>query len=179
MDRNEFARLPDSIQIRELAFRISKPGFRVREILLATTLLDPICYPGEDLAALYRRRWQAEINLRHLKTSMGLEVLNCKSVEGVLKELWVFALVYNLVRMIMLEAARRQGVAVERISFINALRWLATVVYHGQLRTLAVNPQRPNRLEPRVVNRRPKPYKLMTKPRQQLRQPLLAERDAA
>lgn len=70
-------------------------------------------------------RWRVELNPRHLKVTMKMDVLKCKSVDGVLKELTVYAIVYNLVRLVMVEAARRQGVDVERISFIDALRWLA------------------------------------------------------
>jgi hypothetical protein len=179
MDRDAFARLPETIRIRELAFRVSQPGARVQNVILATTLLDPIRYPANELATLYRRRWQVETNLRHLKTTMGLETLKCKSVEGVLKELWVYALVYNLVRMVMLEAARRQRVNVERISFIDALRWLAVAVQDHDLRRLVVNPYRPDRVEPRVVKRRPKSYSLMTEPRSYLRQLLFTQRDVA
>jgi hypothetical protein len=117
-------------------------------------------------------RWQVEINLRHLKQTMGLEVLHCQSLVGVLTELTVFALVYNLVRVVMLAAAKRQGVAVERISFIDAMRWLSTARLGEPLPPLVVNPHRPNRVEPRAVKRRPKPYPLLTKPRQEARNTL-------
>ena len=110
---------------------------------------------------------------------MGLEVLKCKTVEGVLKELWIYVLVYNLVCMVMLEASRRQGVPVARISFVDALRWLAHAPPNRPLPALVVNPDRPGRLEPRVVKRRPKPYKRMNQPRNKLRQALMRERDAA
>ena len=181
LDDDAFARFAETIQIRELAFDVSQPGFRVRRVILATTLLDSVRYPADALAALYRTRWQAEMNLRHLKTTMGMETLKCKRVEGVLKELWVYALVYNLVRIIMLKAAHRQQVEIERISFADALRWLAAAVHHAQRqqRSLVVLPHRPDRIEPRVVKRRPKSYTLMTKPRSHLRQLLLAQRDAA
>jgi hypothetical protein len=181
LDEDAFARLPETIQIRELAFDVSQPGFRVRNVILATTLLDAVRYPADELAVLYRTRWQAETNLRHLKTTMGMETLKCKRVEGVLKELWVYALVYNLVRIIMLKAAHRQQVGIERISFADALRWLAVAVHHAQreLRSLVVLPNRPDRIEPRVVKRRPKSYSLMTKPRSHLRQLLLTQRDVA
>jgi hypothetical protein len=179
MDASDFGRIPESIQIRELAFRVMQRGFRTRKITLATTLLDAGKYSAEDLAALYRQRWQAEINLRHLKTTMGLEVLKCKTVEGVLKELWIYVLVYNLVCMVMLEAARRQGVPVARISFVDALRWLAHAPPNRPLSALVVNPDRPNRLEPRVVKRRMKPYTLMRQPRKTLRQALIREQHAA
>ena len=89
-----------------------------------------------------------------------------------LRELQVFALIYNMVRQIMLEAACRQGVDVRRISFIDALRWLQTAKPGDPLSKLVVNPHRPNRLEPRVRKRRPKQYQVMRKPRQQLKKEL-------
>ena len=101
-----------------------------------------------------------------------MEVLHCHSVEGVLEELAMFALVYNLVRLVMLEAARRQEVPVERISFLDALRWLRTARPGLPLPQLVVLPDRPDRREPRVVKRRPKQYDRMTKPREQLQKNL-------
>ncbi len=92
--------------------------------------------------------------------------------DGVLRELHVFALVYNMVRAVMLQAADRQGVDVRRISFIDALRWLQTATPDSELPALVVNPHRSNRLEPRVRKRRPKQYPLMTKPRRKLKQEL-------
>jgi hypothetical protein len=93
----------------------------------------------------------------------------------VLKELIIFALIYNLVRLVMWEASKRQQVDVERISFIDALRWLASAQDGEPLASLVVNPHRPNRYEPRVRKRRPKPYSLMRKPRQVLRNQLLSQ----
>jgi hypothetical protein len=107
---------------------------------------------------------------------MKMEVLHCHSVDGVLKELAMFALVYNLVRIVMLEAARRQKAPVQRISFVDALRWLRTAQPGTPLPKLVINPHRPNRLEPRVVKRRPKSYPLMTKPRAKLRKDLPQKR---
>jgi hypothetical protein len=104
-----------------------------------------------------------------------MDVLRCQTVRGVLKELTMFLLVYNLVRMTMLEAARRQEVAVERISFVDALRWLATAEPGDELPNLVINPLRRGRAEPRVRKRRPKAYKLMTQPREELRNALLRE----
>ncbi len=106
---------------------------------------------------------------------MGLEVLNCKTYEGVLKELTVFTLVYNLVRVVMLEAARRQRVDPDRISFVDALRWLTTARPGGELPVLVVNPKRPNRVDPRVIKRRPKNYPWMSQPRAELRKRLLEQ----
>jgi hypothetical protein len=124
---------------------------------------------GGRLASLYFARWGIETNLGHLKTTMGLAVLKCHTVDGVLKELIVFALIYNLVRLVMWEAARRQRVDVERVSFIDAARWLASARDDEPLPTLVANPHRPYRYEPRVRKRRPKPYPLMTMTRQDLR----------
>lgn len=167
--------LPSSIMVRELRYSVSQPGFRTREITLVTTLLDPLQYPAKELAQLYFDRWRIEVNLRHLKQTLHLDVLRCKTVAGVHKELRMLALVYNLVRLVMLEAARQQRVAVERISFIDALRWLTTVRPGASLCTLVVNPRRLGRFEPRVRKRRPKQYPLMQRPRHELKQALLRQ----
>ena len=107
---------------------------------------------------------------------MKREVLHCHTVAGVLKELAVFALVYNLVRLVMLEAARRQAVPVARSSFVAALRWLRVAQPGAPLPKRIVNPHRPGRAEPRVVQRRPKQYPRRTKPRDQLRKALLKKK---
>lgn len=170
-----YAALPESFQVRELRFRTARPGFRVREVTLAATLLDPELYSAAALAEAYGLRWAIETNFRHLKTTMKMDVLRCQTVAGVLKELAMFLLVYNLVRMTMLEAARRQGVPVERISFVDALRWLATARPGDDLPALVVNPRRPGRYEPRAKKRRPKEYDLLNKPRAILREALRAK----
>jgi hypothetical protein len=179
MTAAQFASLPCELLVRELRYRIGGSGFRVREVTLATTLLDAGVYPLEGLAGLYRARWQVETNLKHLKTTMKMDILRCTTVAGVSKELAMFALAYNLVRLVMLEASRRQGVAVERISFIDALRWLGEARAGSALGKLVVNAERPGRAEPRVRKRRPKSYPLMTKPRGELREALLSPKEAA
>jgi hypothetical protein len=177
MDADTWARLPATLLVRELRFRTPQRGYRTRVITLVTTLLDPEAYPATELAQLYLSRWQIEVNFRHLKTTMGMEILHCHSVEGILKELLMFALVYNLVRLVMLEASHRQNVPLERISFIDALRWLQAAKADTILSPLVINPSRPNRLEPRVVKRR-QTYNLMTKTRAELRNALLREKFA-
>jgi hypothetical protein len=179
MSVEQFASLPDSIEVRELRYTIHEQGFRPKEITLVTTLIDAEVYSLESLADLFRRRWaktlkHSETNFAHLKTTMKMDVLKCKTVEGVLKELQMFALVYNLVRQVMLLASVRQRVDVRRISFVDALRWLQTAAPGGSLCDLVVNPCRANRLEPRVRKRRPKAYPLMKKPRWLLKQELAA-----
>jgi IS4 transposase len=172
MSPEQFAALPDSIVVRELRYTIDQKGFRPKQITLVTTLTDAEAYSKEKLADLFRERWEIETNFGHLKTTMKMDVLKCKTVDGVLKELQVFALIYNLVRQVMLLAAARQKVDFRRISFIDALRWLQTAQPGDELSNLVVNPDRPNRLEPRVRKRRPKEYPLMNKPRRQLKKDL-------
>jgi len=176
MDAATFATLPETILVRELRYRTRVKGFRTREITLVTTLLDAERYPLAELAALYRRRWEIETNFAHLKTTMKMDVLRCQSVSGVLKELTMFALVYNLVRLVMVEAARAIEMPIERLSFVDALRWLAEACQRTPILAVRLNPLRPNRLEPRVRKRRPKEFSLMKTPRRQLREQLLAKR---
>jgi Transposase DDE domain len=176
MSPDDYAALPETIRVRELRYHTKVRGFRTRAITLVTTLLDAGTYSREELAALYRRRWEIETNLGHLKTTMRLDILRCKTVDGVRKELAVYALVYNLTRLVILAAAETQQVPLAQISFVDALRWLAEACDHQPPLLLRVNPHRPNRLEPRVRKRRPKEYDLMTKPRRQLRELLLQKR---
>jgi hypothetical protein len=168
MTEPEYAALPGEITVRELRYRVEVPGYRVREVTLVTTLLEASSYPASELAELYYRRWQVELNFRHIKTSMKMDVLRCETVEGVLKELAVFALAYNLVRSSRAESARLQGVTADRVSLVDAVRWLIGVEEADES-VLVVNPSRPGRVEPRVVKRRPKQYMRMTKPREELR----------
>lgn len=172
MDAETYASLPASLVLRELRYRVEQPGFRTKSVTLVTTLLDPDTYSREALADLYQQRWRVETNLSHLKRTMGMDVLRCETKEGVLKEMVVFALVYNLVRVVMCAAAKRQEVPVERISFIDALRWLRHADLESPLPTLIVNPARPGRIEPRVRKRRPKEFPVMNRPREQLRKGL-------
>ena len=172
MSAPQFAALPDSIVVRELRYTIQEKGFRPTEMTLVTTLLDAERYTLSALASLFAQRWEIETNFGHLKTTMKMDVLKCKTVEGVLRELQVFALIYNLVRQVMLEAARRQKVDLRRISFIDALRWLQTAQPGDQLPKLVVNPWRPHRVEPRVRKRRPKAFPVMQDPRRQLKKEL-------
>ena len=130
---------------------------------------------GQSSRALRLRRWDVETDLRHLKTTMGMEILHCKTVEGVRKELWVFLLIYNLVRVVMLAAAKRQKVSVSRISFASALHWMRSAKDGDTLVRLAVVPHRPNRMEPRVVKRRPKEYDRMVRPRKKMKEELRAK----
>jgi Transposase DDE domain len=167
------AALPEALMLREVRYQIGTPGFRTRQITLVTTLLDAEIYRVADLAELYRLRWQVESYLGPLKTTMHMDVLHCKTMTGVLKELTVFALIYNLVRLVILQSARLQQVDAARMSFLDALRWLETSGRGVPLAALLVNPARPNRVEPRVKKRRPKAFPFMIKPRHELRHQLV------
>lgn len=179
MKREDYDALPESIIVREIRRTIRRKGFRTITVTVVTTLLDAELYPADEIVELRMSRWGVEINLRHLKTTMKMDVLHCKSVEGVKKEVAVFVLVYNLVRALMREAADRQGVPLSRISFADALHWLKHAGPEDELPKLVVNPHRPNRVEPRVIKRRPKPYDLMNRPREQLRKALCRRKKAA
>lgn len=180
MTAEQYAALPAMMTLRELHYRVYRKGFRTRSVTLVTTLLHPLDYPAEELAEQYERRWRIETDLRDLKQTMGMDVLKCKTVDGVLKELAMFTLAYNLVRAVIVQAAGRQGVPPDRISFVDALRWLRRAADGGTgWIALLVNPRRPDRIEPRVVKRRPKSYRLMTRPREELRQALMKQTLAA
>lgn len=169
MSADEFEMLPSEIAVRELRYRVETPGYRVREITLVTTLLDASAYPATELAELYCKRWRVELNFRHMKISMKMDVLRSETVEGILKELAIFGLAYNLVRSVMLESARRRGIDPDRIGLIDAVRWLIGSEATGSATVLVINPARRGRVEPRVVKRRPKQYVRMTRPRAELR----------
>ena len=178
MSAEDYARIPERLVVRELRYAVATPGCRTQQITLTTTLLDPERYPAADLAELYGKRWEIETNFKHLKTTLKMEVLRCQTEEGIEKEVTMYALVYNLIRLVMLEASRRQGVAVERISFVDAARWLAQAMHEAIPLKLRVNPNRPHRVEPRATKRRPKSYGLLNRPREVLRNRLVAQIDA-
>lgn len=177
----EFAALPDEILVREIRFRVEIPGFRTREITLVTTLLDPVAYPKEALMALYRDRWLCELDLRHLKVSMQMDVLRGRSPNIVRKEFWAHLLAYNLLRGLMGQAASQGDAPARRLSVKGTLQRLSVLLprlldascdirerlLDHLSRSIAADvlPDRPNRIEPRARKRRPKPYPLLTMPR--------------
>lgn len=178
LSEEALAALPDTITVREIRFRIRQRGRRTRVITLATTLLDPTRYPAAEVTALYAQRWQIELNFRHLKQTLRMDILRCKTIPGVHKELAMYALVYNLIRLVILEAAKRQDESVARISFVDAVRWLAQAAYGDATLLLRLVPDRPDRIEPRAVKRRPKQYNRLNKPRDVLRKALICKKDA-
>ena len=180
MSADDYAALPAVLVVRELRYHVTVAGWRPKAITLVTTLLDPVRYPKEALAELYQQRWQIELNFRHLKTTLRMEVLHCQTVVGVQKELTMYALVYNLIRLVMRQAAEQQQQPIERISFIDAVRWLEQAILGDDATlNLRTNPDRPHRYEPRAIKRRPKPYDQLNVPRPQARKRLLEQGIAA
>lgn len=188
MDQATHAQMPEQLTVREVRVRVTQRGFRVREMVLVTTLLDAELYSRQEIAEAFRLRWHAELDLRAIKQTMHMSVLRCKTPEMVRKEIWMHLLAYNLIRAVMAEAARAAGIEPREVSFagavqtINALAPLLQLaderelprLWEVLLRVLTRHPvgDRPNRYEPRAVKRRAKPIALLTVPRQQARRRL-------
>lgn len=193
MDQETYERMPASIQVRQVEVQVHQPGFRVDALVVVTTLTDADQYSRDDLAELYHQRWLAELDIRTIKITLGLDVLRCKSPEMVRREIWTGLLAYNLIRQTMLQAALQTGCSPRQLSFAAALQKIAaswntilvcqdaTVlllieVHLSDMATHQVG-DRPDRVEPRAIKRRPKPQRLLMQPRQQARAALLAGTD--
>jgi hypothetical protein len=174
--------IPAELEVRVLRFKLARRGYRPESVTLVTTLVDARKYPARDLARLYARRWQIELWFRDLKTAMGMEVLRCQSPAMLHKELEMFFIAYNLIRVLMAQAALCNSVAVERLSFkgsVDAVRQFSVAIAQARskkkqkqliarlLEVIASDsvPERPGRRDPRAVKRRPKPYQLLNRPR--------------
>ena len=188
---NLYKKLPENIQLREVRYLVEVKGFRTREVTLVTTLLDAETYSKQDLAELYELRWNVEIDLRHLKTTMGMEHLSSRSPQMVRKELYIHLLAYNLVRTLMFQAGVRHQVVPLTLSFQTTIRHLINFggklahtrnkaarqrIYKALLYSVSKEqlPIRPGRSEPRLKKRRPKNYKYLQRPRSVERQKLIA-----
>jgi len=185
LDAATFARLPETLTLRAVRVRVPGARSRSRTILVATTLLDPQAYPKDSLAALYRQRWQAELDLRSLKAVLQMDVLRCHSPALVRKEIWAHLLAYNLLRKVMAQAALGHRLSPRQISFKGTLQ--TRNAFSDRLRACAPGElealcrclldavaahrvgNRPDRVEPRAKKRRPKPYPLLNRPRDQAR----------
>lgn len=189
LDQETYDRLPNTLTVREMKFAVRERGFRTQSIVVVTTLRDATTITREDLADLFRQRWHAELDLRNLKSTMSLDVLRCKTPEMVRTELWMGLLAYNLVRHSLLQAADAAECLPRQLSFCAALQflastWLTTATHSGDLTGLIALRlthiashrigQRPNRIEPRAIKRRPTPHDWLTKPRATARTQLLA-----
>lgn len=173
--------MPDSLMLRMISFCINIPGIRTKNVTVITTLVDPKAFPKDAFVELYRKRWMAELFLKDIKISLGMDVLKCKSPAMVHKELRMHIIAYNIIRNLMLKAGNLYGVTTFRMSFkgtIDTLREWSPIMRLLKeekglemmkllLKYLAedIVPYRPNRNEPRTRKRRPKNYQLMNKPR--------------
>lgn len=181
MSRRDYDAFPATLAVREVRVEVRQRGFRVRHLLVTTTLLDAAAYPAAELAAAYRARWNAELDLRSIKQAMQMDVLRCKTPTMLRKEVWMHLLAYNLVRKLMAEAAATAGCAPREISFKGTLQTLlafaaagwacpadgADAFYQQLLRAVATHRvgDRPDRVEPRAVKRRPKKQTFLNEPR--------------
>jgi hypothetical protein len=164
-------RIPATIDIRIMRYSVVGRNGHKKQIYVATTLLDQITYPPELIQRIYGHRWNIETCFNQLKTHAKMNTLKCQDVQGVIKELIMFLIVWNLVRMTMAKFAQQMGVSVWRVSFIDTVRFLCTLL-QGPPATelkLLVNPDRPGRWEPRKLKRRNKEYDLLTEPRRNLK----------
>jgi len=192
MDVETYQRMPETIEVREIEVHISQPGFRVESMVVVTTLVDAKKYTQEDVAELYHKRWLAELDIRGIKSTLGMDVLRCKTPHMVHREIWTCLLAYNLIRKAIMEAARREGLSPRQISFTAAMQKIAAsyeslVEHDGGIATNLIEihladltgrrvGNRPDRVEPRAVKRRPNPIALLTKPRDEARADLLARK---
>ena len=190
-----WCQLPQNMTVRQMRARSARPGFRTRELLLLTTLLNPVpfdrlraewLWPVETLVALYERRWRVELYFDDIKTTMHASAMRCLTPAMVRRELLLHAIAYNLVRRIMLQSAWQEGAPLAQISFKGTLdtvrHWQHTIAAQrgAAARAEALDemlllcaadllPRRPGRSEPRVLKRRPKPYQYLTRPRHFMR----------
>src|SRR5262245_8966186 len=188
LDRQTYRELPDSITVREARVRVSQPGFRTKSIVVVTTLLDPQQATKEELASLYRERWNAEIDLLCIKAAMQMRELRCQTPELVHKEVWAHILAYNLIRTVMAQAAARHDIPPRSISFTGAMQTLEAFqpllefaaagdavdcmrLGYDLLDAIASHRvgERPDRYEPRLKKRRRNYYDWLTKPRDEIK----------
>jgi hypothetical protein len=191
MSDDEFAAIPATLTVREVCLRLPRKGFRHQRIIVVTTLLDAKRYTAQQLTRLYGWRWQAaEVNLRHLKTTLKMEMLTAKTPTMVCKEIWTHLLAYNLLRSLMEQAAPRLDYQRARLSFQGTRQRFSQMItlfattthtirarlYAHLLQAIADDPLplRPHRHEPRVVKRRPKSFPRMRQPRAVLKAMLVA-----
>jgi Transposase DDE domain len=181
LSKDEFDTLPQTITVREIYYYIIIPGFRTQRVSLITTLLDTTTYSSLKLVEFYGQRWEVELDLRHLKTTLGMDILRCKTPSMVRKEIYAYMLAYNLLRSLMWSAGTTYGTPPLRLSlqgtrhhlnnFIPQLLATSSTKVEQIYRTLfkvivhKAIPERPGRSEPRVRKRRPKSYPLMKQPR--------------
>jgi Transposase DDE domain len=190
MDEEMYQGLPAYVEVREVQVVVKQRGFRVRQLVAATTLLDCGQYSSEDIGDLYHHRWHVELDIRNIKQTLQMDILSCKTPAMIRREVWAHLLAYNLVRKVLAQAALAGQVTPRQLSFagavntLDAFRWLLAVgsaqdgtrMVQALLVAVATHRvgNRPDRVEPREVKRRWKKAKLMVKVRAQRRAELLA-----
>lgn len=186
--KDEWKALPDQLTLRQVKVTLNTPGFRTKSFYLVTTLTDAATYSAAELAGLYLRRWDVELFFRDIKTTMGMDILRCRTPAMVKKEILMHLIAYNAIRLLIVDAAESVKQAPRRISFkasIQALRHWEPLFSRADLsdrerrslmeslrKVIAANilTQRPGRQEPRCIKRRPKPFALLTAPRHQMKE---------
>ena len=186
MDEATYATIPETLELRMIRFNITVPGCRTKTITVITTLVDPKEYSAEAIAELYGYRWNVELDIRDIKQTLNLDHLRCKTPEMVRNEFWTTLLAYNLIRRIICAAAMTHGKSPRRISFTRTCATILaawsnlTLQLYGpeairhllsEIASLEV-PDRPGRIEPRVLKRRRHRYPLMREPRAKLKKRL-------
>ena len=173
IEQARFDALPDTIAVRE---------FKVKGKTIVTTLIDGKIYSKHSLFTLYKRRWEIETNLSQIKTILGMNILSCRTPEMIAKEIWIYILAYNLIRLIMAQSAQVTGLRPTDLSFKHCLQlWLNYLQQTATMNKAALEAlfvlmaqqrvaKRPGRMEPRAVKRRPKGYPIMVKPRVESRE---------
>ena len=183
LTKEQYAALPESLEIRMVRSTSTRPGERVQEMILVSTLRDAVRYPAAALADIFRRRWQIELNFDDIKTALGMNHLACQSAEMALRMVSMYQCAYNLIRALMQQGARSVGADLYRMSFTGTARLLSsTQKWHRSpqsrktlqelLTTLIAGdpvPLRPGRSDPRAIKRRPSPYQLLTAPRKEMK----------
>ena len=132
MDEETYATIPETLTVRELKVHVDVKGFRVRELIVVTTLTDAERYPREEIAKLFRLRWHVELDLRNIKTSLRLDDLRGKKPETIRREIWIHWLAYNLIRKVMAQAAIHHEKLPRELSFASALAAVNGAVGAGQ-----------------------------------------------
>jgi hypothetical protein len=182
----QWAGLPCQMTLRAVKGRCYQKGFRVRQVTVVTTLLDPELYPAHEILQAYRWRWRLEMCLDDLKTTLKMERLRSQSPEMAQKEVYTRLIAHNLIRGILAQAAAEHHVALERMSFkgsLDALRQFSQAMSQARtkkkrqqlwnqlLETLAADlvPHRPGRREPRAVKRKKNKYPRLNDSRHKFR----------
>ena len=189
MDQATYEQMPESIRVREIQVHVDQPGFRTDSFVVVTTLTDDGEYTQDDIAELYHYRWMAELDIGAIKVTMGMDILRCKTPPMVRKEVWTCLLAYNLIRRALLQSARESNRSPRTLSFSAAMQVIGSSWHVMVLSSNAVAERlvmadlenmaghivgnRPGRVEPRAVKRRPKPHDLLTQPREQARAQLM------